>query len=49
MTSRANYPQNPFQHIISQLPNIEDTYQQIVEQPHTNNFRSKNNHLFSPR
>ena len=29
--------------------NMDDTYEQIIEQPHTNSFRSQNNHLFSPR
>ena len=28
---------------------MEDTYEQSIEQPHTTNFRSQNNHLFSPR
>ena len=39
----------PIQHIITQQSNIEDTYEQIIEQPHTTSFRSQNNHLFSPR
>ena len=47
--SRLNYQQSPIQHKISQQHNIEDTYEQIREQPHTTNFRSQNNHLFSPR
>ena len=49
ITSRSNYPRNPIQYIITQQPNIEDTYEQIKEQPHTTTFRSQNNHLFSPR
>ena len=49
ITSRSNYPQSPIQHIITQQPKIEDTYEQIKEKPHTINFRSQNNHLFSPR
>ena len=49
ITSRSNYQQSPIQHIITQQPDIEDTCEQIVEQPHTTNFRSQNNHLFSPR
>ena len=48
ITSRSNYPQSPIQHIITQQPSIEDTYEQSIEQPHTTNFRSQNNHLFSP-
>ena len=47
ITSRSNYPQSPIQHIITQQPNIEDTYEQIIEQPHTTNFRSQNNHLLA--
>ena len=49
ITSRSNYPQSPIQHILIQQPNIEDTYEQIIEQPHTTNFRSQDSHLFSPR
>ena len=49
ITSRSNYPQSPIQHITTQQPNIEDKYKQIIEQPHTTNFRSQNSHLFSPR
>ena len=47
--SRSIYPQSSIQHIITQQTNIEDTYEQILEQPHTTNFRSQNKHLFSPR
>ena len=47
--SRSKYPQSPKQHIITQQPNIEDTYEQIIEQPHTTNFRSQNNYILSPR
>ena len=49
ITSRPTYPQSPIQHIITQQPNIEDIYEQIIEQSLTTNFRSQNNHLFSPR
>ena len=49
ISSRPNNPQSPIQHIITQQPNIEDTYEQIIEKTHTTNFRSQNNHLFSPR
>ena len=34
ITSRSNYPQSPIQHIITQQPKIEDTFNQIVEHPH---------------
>ena len=33
ITSRSNCPQSPIQHIITQQPNIDDTYQHIIEQP----------------
>ena len=49
ISTRHSYPQRAIQQILTQQPNIEDTYEQIVEQPHTTNFRSQNNHLFSPR
>ena len=44
------YPQSPVTHIFAQIPNVEkNTYKQIIEQPRTTNFRSQNNHIFSPR
>ena len=49
ISSRSNYPQSPIQHIITQQFLIEDTFEQIIEKPHTTNFRSRNNHLFSPK
>ena len=49
ITSRSNYPQSPIQHKITQQPNSEDTCEQIIEQPHTTNFRSQNSYFFSPR
>ena len=49
IASRHNYPQSPIQHMITQQPNIDDTYEQILEQPHKTKFRSQNSHLFSPR
>ena len=27
----------------------DNTYEQIIEQPHTTAFQSQNNHFFSPR
>ena len=30
--------QSPIQHIVTQHPPIDDTYKQIIEQPHTTNF-----------
>ena len=40
---------SPHTHIIAQQSKVEKTYKQTIEQPHTKNFRSQNNHLFSPR
>ena len=47
--SRTNHIQSPIQHIVTQQPQNDDTSEQIVEQPHTTNFESQNNHFFSPR
>ena len=33
ITLRSNYPQSPIQHIITQKPRIEYTYEQNIEQP----------------
>ena len=49
INSRSNYQQSPNKQIVTQQPSIEDTYKQTIEQPHTTNFRSQNNYLFSPR
>ena len=48
INSRSNYPQSPIQHIVTQQPNIDDTYEPIIKQPHTTNFRSQDNHFFLP-
>ena len=47
ITSRSNYPQSPIQHIVTQQPNIDDTYEPNIKQPHTTNFRSQDNHFFA--
>ena len=47
ITSRSNYPQSPIQHIITQQPNMEDTYNQSIEQPHITNFHSQNSQVGS--
>ena len=44
-----SYPQSAVTHIVTHQPHIEAKYEQIVEKPHITNFRSQNNHLFSPR
>ena len=49
ISTSHRYPQSPVTHIVSQQPNEDETYDQIIEQPHTTNFRSHNKHLFSPR
>ena len=49
ISTSHSYPQSPVTHIIAQQPNIEETYEKIIEQPHTTNFRSQNNHRSSPR
>ena len=46
---RPSHIQSPIQHIVTQQPSIEDTYEQIIQQPHTTTFQSQNNHFFSPR
>ena len=43
------YPQSPVPHKALQQSTIDDTYEQIVEQPHTTNFHSQNNLLSSTR
>ena len=42
---RPSYIQSPIQHIVTQRPPIDDTYKQIIEQPHTTTFQSQNNHF----
>ena len=48
-SSSHSYPQSPVSHIVVHQPKKDVTYDQIVEQPHTTNFRSQNSHVFSPR
>ena len=44
-SSRTNYIQSPIHHIVTHQSQSEDTYEQIIEQPHITNFRSQNNHF----
>ena len=44
-----NTTQSPIQHIIPHHSQNDNTYEQIIEQPHTTTFQSQNNHFFSPR
>ena len=46
---RPSHIQSPIQHIVTQQPSIDDTYKQIIEQPHTTTFQFQNNHFLSPR
>ena len=39
----------PIQHIMTHHSQDENTYKQIIEQPHTTAFQSQNNNFFSPR
>ena len=41
--------QSPIQHIRTHHLLDENTYEQIIEQPHTTAFQSQNNNFFSPR
>ena len=45
-SSRPNYIQSPIHHIKTQQPQSDDTYEQLIEQTHTTNFQSQNNHFF---
>ena len=47
--SRPNTAQSPIQHIMTHHAQNDNTYEQIIEQPHTTTFQSQNNHFFSPR
>ena len=40
--SRPNHIQSPIQHIVTQQPQNDNRYKQIIEQPHTTNFHSQN-------
>ena len=44
--SRPNHKQSPIHHIVTQQSQNDDTYEQIIKQPHETNFQSQNNHLF---
>ena len=46
---RPSQLQSPIQHIVTQHTQIDNTYKQIIEQPHTTTFQSQNNHFFSQR
>ena len=46
---RPNETQSPIQHIMTNHSQNDNTYEQIIEQPHITTFQSQNNHFFSPR
>ena len=45
---RRSNIQSPVHHIVTQHPQNDDTYEQIIEL-HTTTFQSQNNQFFSPR
>ena len=45
-TSRPNIKQSPIQHIMTHHSQNDNTYEQIIEQPHTTTFQSQNNDFF---
>ena len=47
--SRTNTTQSPIQHIMTHHSQNDNTYEQIIEQPHTTTFQPQNNPFFSPR
>ena len=47
--SRPNITQSPIQHIMTHNSQNDNTYEQIIEQPHATTFRSQHNHFSSPR
>ena len=46
---RPTISQSPIQHIMTHHSLDENTYEQIIEQPHTTAFQSQNIKFFSPR
>ena len=46
---RSRTTQSPIQHIMTNHSQNDNTYEQVIEQPHTTTFQPQNNHFFSPR
>ena len=46
---RPSNIQSPIRQIVTQHSQNDDTYEQIIEQPHTTTFQSQNSHFFGPR
>ena len=42
---RPNISQSPIQHLMTHHSQDDNTYEQIIEQPHTTAFQSQNNHF----
>ena len=47
--SRPNTTQSPIQIIMTHHSQNDNTYKQIIEQPHTTTFQSQHNQFFRPR
>ena len=47
--SRSNTTQSPIQHLTTHHSQNDNTYKQLIEQPHITTFQSQHNHFFSPR
>ena len=45
--SKQNHIQSPIHHIVNQQSQNDNTYEKIIEQPHTTNFQSQNNHFLA--
>ena len=45
---RPSHVQSPIQHIVTQHPQNDDTYEQTIEQPNTTTFQTQNYHFFQP-
>ena len=43
---RPSHIHSPIQHIVTQHPPIDDTYEQIIEQPHTTTFQFQKKSFF---
>ena len=43
---RPNTTQSPIQHIMTHHSQNDNTYEQIIKQPHTTTFQSQKNHFF---
>ena len=44
---RPSHIQSPLQHIMTEHPQNDNTFEQIIDQPHTTTFQSQNNHFLT--